>query len=350
KELARWARTKLEELLIAVNLKEELTEREKILLGLQESLAVDRRKDSDVISVRLRLPDPGLAVEFVDTLLRLYINRHIEVRRDSANTGFFEYQAADYKQQLTTIEMRRAALRREFDLTSIEEERDLLLRRLHDLYDEIADDETERALILQSGYTDALSEDEASTDAPLESNLTVPLMKDRVTQLRINRVSLAAKYQSDSRVILETEREIARLESMLIGALSGRIGERRAQASEIERRLQTLSASEDLLDSVERERMLAEQNYMSYAKRVEESRISSELDDRRVANVAILASPSLPIEPVAPRKLLVMALSIPAGILLGVGLALFLDYLSDRVREPSDLDGIPYLGTFRISS
>ncbi len=57
-----------------------------------------------MISVRLRLPDPELAVEFVDTLLRLYINRHIQVRRDSASTGFFAGQAADYKQQLTTIE------------------------------------------------------------------------------------------------------------------------------------------------------------------------------------------------------------------------------------------------------
>ncbi len=133
-------------------------------------------------------------------------------------------------------------------------------------------------------------------------------MKDRVTELRMNRVTLASKYQQGSRLMVETESEIERLESMLIRALSGRIRERSAQAAEIESRLQTLSASEDELGSLERERMLAEQNYMSYAKRVEESRISAELDDRRVANIAILASPSLPIEPVSPNKVLVMHL------------------------------------------
>ncbi len=349
KEAVRRVRAKVDELLIALNLEEELSEREELLVALGSSLEVDRRKDSDVISVRLRLPDPELAVEFVDTLLRLYINRHIQVRRDSGSTGFFAGEAADYKHQLTTIEKRRADLKREFALTSIDEERELLLRRLHQIYGEIADDERERALIGRSGTAEALSEDNGGTEDALDSNLTIPLMKDRVTELRMNRVGLASKYQQGSRLMVETESEIERLESMLIRALSGRIRERSAQATEIESRLQTLSASEDQLGSLERERMLAEQNYMSYAKRVEESRISSELDDRRVANVAILAAPSRPIEPVTPKKVMIMGLSIPAGILLGMGLALLLDYFSDRVREPADLGGIPYLGTFRIS-
>ncbi len=345
REVATSSKAKLEELLITMNLTERLTEREKVLKGLAKSLDVDRQRDSDVISVRLRLPNPDLAVEFVETLLELYISRHIEVQSDPANTGFFEFEAADHKRQLAAIERTRSALRREFELTSIPDERNLILGRLHQLYEEIADDERERALLSRD-----VTGVPPLADAGVKSNLTIPMMKDRVTLLRINRVTLAEKYQPESRVILESDRKIVTLESMLVRALTSRIEASRSQAVALEDRLARLGEGEDRLESIERDRVLAEQNYMSYAKRMEEARISEELDDRRVANIAILAPPSVPIEPVAPRKLLVMALSVPTGLFLGFSLALLLDYLSRRVNQARDLDGIPYLETFRLGS
>jgi uncharacterized protein involved in exopolysaccharide biosynthesis len=96
---------------------------------------------------------------------------------------------------------------------------------------------------------------------------------------------------------------------------------------------------------------MAEESYLGYAKRVEEGRISDELDRRRVANVSLLSPPVASIEPVAPRKLLIMVLSLPVGLLLGVALALFAEYLGQAVSTPRDLagiEGVAYLGTVRL--
>jgi len=70
-----------------------------------------------------------------------------------------------------------------------------------------------------------------------------------------------------------------------------------------------------------------------------------------VANVTLLSPPVVPIEPVSPRKLLIMVLSLPVGLLLGVALALFVEYVGQAVSTPRDLagiEGVAYLGTVRL--
>ena len=79
KRSVRWAKAQLQSFLIAINLKRELTDREKIILSVENALNVEREKDSDVINVTLRFPDPNLAVRVVlGTLqdVRLRVRRH----------------------------------------------------------------------------------------------------------------------------------------------------------------------------------------------------------------------------------------------------------------------------------
>jgi hypothetical protein len=105
------------------------------------------------------------------------------------------------------------------------------------------------------------------------------------------------------------------------------------------------------MEVLDRNYRMAEQDYITYHTKLEEARISEDLDARRVANVALIAQPNTPIEPVYPRKLFIMLLSIPMALLLAVSLGAFLECLDDRVRSRHDLAGVEelaYLGTFRF--
>ena len=69
------------------------------------------------------------------------------------------------------------------------------------------------------------------------------------------------------------------------------------------------------------------------------------------ANISVLGAPTLPLQPVSPRRTLIMVLSIPAGVFLGIALAIFLYGLSDKIQRPRDLatiEGLAYLGTFDL--
>jgi uncharacterized protein involved in exopolysaccharide biosynthesis len=370
----RWVKKKARGVLEILNLKKKLTEREAVIVGVQSALDVARERDSDVIVARMRFPDPGLAVRFIDRLITLYRDRHIAVRRGDASSDFFRNKSEEYRQRLRELAASKATLEAKYALTAIDEERKLLLQRVQSLYAEIAKDEQEKALLFQglkaaapgSAPPGAERADEATAGGAhangqgtrrqalrgtdLErANPSFALMKDRITQLRMRRIELYSAYSADSRMIAKIDGDIAALETVLWEALDRRIAEKRRKAENVEARLRELNRGEDELEVIEREQFLANRNYLSYSRRWEEARISEELDRRRVANISILSPPSLPIEPVSPRKLLTTGLSIPAGLLLGVGLAFLIDYLEDRIRMPRDLSGIEglnYLGSF----
>jgi len=74
---------------IALGLHPEYTDRQKVVMALQRNLQVVRVKDSDVIGIRLRLPDPGLAVATVDKLLDDYVDRHLRSSARQRQELFF---------------------------------------------------------------------------------------------------------------------------------------------------------------------------------------------------------------------------------------------------------------------
>ena len=343
----RGMKTGLEELLIRLNIQQRLSFRDKVVLGLERALLVERDKESDVILVRLQLPAPELAQRFLTVLIRRYLDAHIEVRRDTTSSDFFEKASESYLKTLGGYEAEKSKVRAEYRLSSIEEERVRLLARLHELYGEIEADQRDLALLPeQTRDVGPVGRTELSP-----SNPSTTLIKDRITQERIRRVEMLGRFQPDSQEVKNVDDEIAALESSFAGALKRRIAVKRQQASALEKRMSDINVAEDKLQVLERQRALAVQSYNDYAHRREESRTSEELDRRRVANVSVLGAPTLPLEPVSPRRTLIMLLSIPAGVFLGIALAIFLYGLSDKIQRPRDLatiEGLAYLGTFDL--
>ena len=342
----RGLREGFEELLIKLNLDQRLTFRDKVVLGLERALIVDRDKESDVILVRLRLPVPDLAQRFLTVLLQRYRDAHIESRRDATSSDFFEKTSGAYLGRLDDYETQKSKVRAEFRLSSIEEERRRLIARLHDLYGEIEADQRDLALLPNV-------KNEATPREAGPSNPSVTLLRDRITQQRIRRMEMLSQFQPGSEEVKNIDDEIAGLESSFSRALERRIAVKKLQASEIEKRMSDINVAEDKMDNLERQRAMAVKNYNDYAHRWEESRISEELDRRRVANISMLGAPTLPLQPVAPRRKLIMFLSMPAGLLLGIAIAALMQGLSDKIQRPRDLasiEGLAYLGTFDLRS
>jgi uncharacterized protein involved in exopolysaccharide biosynthesis len=92
-------------------------------------------------------------------------------------------------------------------------------------------------------------------------------------------------------------------------------------------------------DNLSRDAKLAEQNYLIYARKQEEARISNELDVQRIVNVAIAEAATVPFVPAGPGKALILLV---AGILAAVGsvvLAFVVDYIDPSFRTPDEVEG-----------
>jgi uncharacterized protein involved in exopolysaccharide biosynthesis len=173
---------------------------------------------------------------------------------------------------------------------------------------------------------------------------------DRIAALQIDRAKLLRDYDADSKPVADIAKEIGQLESMMLARFDAEIETLQRQAAAINQRLGQINEGERRLVQLDREYEMAKRHYLTYSQRVADTRIASEFDARRVANVSVLSRATHSIEPVYPPKTRVMIAAMPAGLLLGVALAFLLEHLNDSMRSARDLEklqGVRFLGGFR---
>jgi polysaccharide biosynthesis protein PslE len=387
KRTARAAKSYYKEFLIAANLKKRLTEREEVILAVVDGLKVEPVKESDVLVMKLRLPSAKLSVDVANEILKEYMARRAVVRQTPAGADFFATQVRENERRLTELLAERAQVRDQWNLSSTAEQRSLLLKQAAEIDTAITMAQSDIAKLEREGS--ALAESIQRTPAILDKdyvesrNPSIQSIKDRITALEVEKAKILGRYTEDSEVVKKVESEIAGLEVLLsrepatvrssqsteanpvireftketqehriaIAGLEGRNLNLQEPSERIQKALRDISLGSDAMEVLDRNYRMAEQDYITYHTKLEEARISEDLDARRVANVALIAQPNTPIEPVYPRKLFIMLLSIPLALLLAVSLGTFFECLDDRIRSRHDLAGVEelaYLGTFRF--
>jgi len=103
----------------------------------QKSLRVEGVKQSNVINISFKHRSPRLAATVINTLVDLYLERHLEVHKRRDPQGFFRKQYLLLKDQGKLAEEKLQAFRNQHDLTALDGEQDLLLRQEADLSAEL---------------------------------------------------------------------------------------------------------------------------------------------------------------------------------------------------------------------
>lgn len=384
KGVLRSVKEQYSEFLIALDLKKRLDEQQKVLGGVIDSLSVDPVKDSDVISVRLRMPDAALARDVETELLRQYLNWRVEVRQTTGVKAFLDQLAHQRQNVLHEAEVRTDQLKQRSGLTSPTEQTSLLLKQIRDLSGAEAISSGEiNALVRQVEASEKIISSSPEYQRGAEQQTPNPArqsVEEKLIGLKLQRAQQLQKYKPESDTITVLDQSIARLEDLLkkenstqVGSVtmqlnSNRVAAQQAlhqntvrleglraidarQSAELESlkaELAHLQAAGASLTDVERTRKMAELDYDAVIKRKFDSDISTELDKDRVSNVSVSRQPFSSFEPVYPRKLLAMAISIAAGLIFGIGLALLLHYMDGRVNDPEKLEAqtqLLHLGT-----
>nr|WP_306441634.1 GNVR domain-containing protein [Methyloversatilis sp. XJ19-49] len=91
------------------------------------------------------------------------------------------------------------------------------------------------------------------------------------------------------------------------------------------------------LAELTRAQMLNEQSYLAYRKKAEELRISDELNAEKISGVRVISDARPPVEPAAPRRLLILGIALLVGLFLGVGYSAISEYFDDTFRSADDV-------------
>jgi uncharacterized protein involved in exopolysaccharide biosynthesis len=387
KAAIRFVRDQYKEVLYALDLKKRLNDRDSAIALLTDDLIVEPAKDSDVIRMRLRMADPTLATRIQDAVIQKYLSRRIQVRQQPGLREFLDQEASALGQTLTEAEQARNQLKTTSVLSVPTEQKALLLRQIREVTAQrsLAQSEAE-TLARQIAMATRMAGETSETinTAKVETaNQSRQILRERVTKLEADKAHLLTKYQPSAETVRNLDTEIEGLRALLasqgpteVGSTTSQLNPLRqqlleriqadqvrleglraataAQTTQIanyERELLRIERGDAQLTVIERGRQVAEEQYLAMLKRRQDADFAAQLDLNRISNVSVVTPPHATLEPVYPRKMLIMAMALAVGLLLGVAVSLLREWAHDDIRDAISLEAVtklPVLGVVRF--
>lgn len=348
---------------------------DEAVLRLQEDLTAEVAEKSNVIQITYKNKDPEKAALVVNTLVNRYLDRHLDVYKNPESYTFFQEQSQLLKGKLNTAEGALKGFKEKNNLSSLHEQRMLLLQEDSALRSTL--NQTESAIIEMQKRLEQLHRqiasvpktipqgEETSEDPTLVSNLQAKLV-----ELELREKELKTKYTDQSRLVVNVKDEISHVRQKLdqlvtknykrrssgINTTYQRIEEgllrdeaelkalTAKQKTILEQRdayqvqLENLNRSEVELNQLVRAVELDRQNYHLYLNKFEESRISNAMDTQRISNVSLIEEAGPPLKPTSPKVMLNLLVGIIFGVFGGLGLAYTAEYLDDSIETPEQAE------------
>lgn len=378
---------------------------------LQRELSMERmvdevRKDllvrlqGETFFITFKGPDPVKAAATANRIAELFIEKNLRLRKDQAEgtSSFLETELAATKRRLELQEARIAAIK-QMHMGELPEQRDTNLRQIEQLQSklEINMDALDRAetrkLVLQREMADVrYPEYRARRTAP---SAAAPSRPSRLDQLRDELIELRARYTDRHPDVIRKREEIARMEEIEretppAPASSGEEGIEvseaepmprvdpilRGQLQEVEGEIRSLKAErqriledigivqarlentprveQDLL-SLTRDYDNIQRSYDSLLDKRINARLAENLEERQQSEQFTILERAIPPKtPSGPNQILVLAVGLAVGGLLGTIFALLRDRTDPTYADAETLQesfpGVPLLATIPVFS
>jgi uncharacterized protein involved in exopolysaccharide biosynthesis len=358
---------------------------ERAVRRLSRDLKITSVRKADIIQVTYTANRPENAAAVLKELSNAYLDEHLKVHRTAGTQEFFRSQAARYEAALRKGQAELSQFRLQNNLTGMDEQKDLILRKQIDTAAGLK--ETDAALAeTRARIADLHQQIAAQTPRivtqtrSLPNQYSVERLNTMLAELENRRTQALMKFRPDDRIVTELEQEIAdthaaldnantltsveqstdvnplrhTLESDLAAAKlqkAGLLARRESLARMLgsyQTRIAQLESATIEHNTLERTVKESEEIYLLYARKQEEARIADSLDQQKIANVAIAEAPVEHHLPAKPN----VAMNLSVGFLLAgfvsIGSVFAAEYAGATFHTPADLEsavGIPVLAT-----
>ncbi len=265
-----------------------------VVESLRNRLAVSEQGDTTgIIRISLEGEDRQAITAIVNTIANVYLRQNVEARSQEAQKSleFLEEQLPKINAELEAAESRITQYREAYQAVGLDAESMALLEQM------VALEEKRSALMLK-------------------------------------RAELSETY---------TGRHPA------MAAIQDQLSSLQTQRAQLEEQIGTLPGSQKEMFSLLRDVEVNTVLYTSLLNRAQELRI---VEAGTVGNARIIDRPALPVKPVSPKKVLVLALALILGAMLGCGYVFLRAALRREINNPSDIEqmfGLPVYAVIPFS-
>lgn len=341
----------------------------KAVTKLQNNLTVEPGKKSNLIKIAYKANDRDQAARVVNMLCDVYQERHIHLRQSADSNNFFTQQADAMRQKLNEKENALKRLSTLPNTQLLNQQIETKMRQLNEY--EVAWQNTRTAIAESEARIRSLSQqiekepERLQTEERIARRPAPDAIRSQLFSLELRRTELLSKYKPNHRLIQDLDKDLEKarrlaeqaektsgeatvtstlnpLRQRLIDTLTTErnnlaslqekehsLAALTSQASAQARELGLRGYEQRKLD---RERELADQAYQLYAKKGEESRISTALDKEGIINLKVVEPAQVPYQASSPNILLNLIVGLIGGLILGLAATFTLEYFSPTLK------------------
>jgi uncharacterized protein involved in exopolysaccharide biosynthesis len=196
--------------------------------------------------------------------------------------------------------------------------------------DKIIVEAKSRLLALQINQQELLRKYKEENKLVIENGKQIQLVKDF---LREQETDISKKVMTGNVVYQDTQRDVVRTEADL-SAQRAKYATLRMQLGQLDSEIKALDLREKEMQNLKRELASNEKNFQVYDEKMEEARITDDMNKLNLANISIIQPATVPIKPIKPNKRLNILLGIVFGAISGIGYAFFSERNSQGLVSP----------------
>jgi protein tyrosine kinase modulator len=380
----------------------DLFPRERRTAGMESALVLARkdlrlRTQGDILfSIFFEYTDPVKAAAAANRIADIFIQQNLQLRENQAEgtSSFLETELDQTRRRLEAQEAKIAAFKRQY-MGELPEQSETNLRTVEQLQSKLEinmdamDKAEQRKLYVQGqiaqGRTAAQTAAQAAA-AQRAAAATGPKVPSRLEQARSELAGLLAQYTESHPEVIRKRQEIARLEQMEKGEIEVSAAPAAAPAapeadpvlaaelrgvemeivslaherdrilgdiSQVQARLANVPAVEQQLISLTRDYDNIQKSYDSLLSKRLDSKLYENLEkSRQGEQFRILEKAIPPGEPSSPNKLVLLALGLAGGVVVGLAAAMLREQTDSTFADADSLQaafpGVPVLAAIPL--
>jgi chain length determinant protein EpsF len=323
----------------------------------QRHLSVTPSRESNVLTISYTAPDPKFASAMANAFVQAYIDIAVELRTDPAKrySSFFDSRLKEARDKLEGAQARLSAYQKDKGLTATDERLDIETARLGELSSQLVALE---AIATESATRQAAAGTSGGNMPEVLANSLIAGIKADITRQESRLEEMTQRLGDNHPQVIETRASLAELRRRLeteTRRVTGGVGVTASINRQRERQLRAeldaqrakvlrLKGVRDESAVLVRDVENAQRTYDALQARFTQSTLEGQTTQ---SNVSLLTEATPPTDPSSPKVALNSILGVFFGLLLGMGLALALEFMDRRVRGRADITeliGTPLLG------
>jgi len=324
---------------------------------------VEPKRNTRLVDIKVRDAEPQLAADVANGVAKAYARFNLESKLGSTREAmlWLSEQMNELKAKVQDSEVALQKYREKSGIVGIEQQRNITATKMIEINKAFMDAQAQRLSaearlreinilakggasggVMMAGTESTILPKLRSDAADLDRKLSEALRVYREKHPEVVKIRSALE-QVNERIRLEVGNSLKAAESEYKvaksreDALAGRI-------DMVKREALDLNEKEIQYSALQRETQSSQQLYEVVLKRVKETGLSGGLETN---NIRIVEEAQVPRSPVRPRVPLNIALGLVVGLMLGAGLAFFVEYFDNTIKTPDEAErylGLPTLG------